>query len=77
QTLSTVGGTGLVFDRGDSILKSSFNGTGTASLTFGARVARTAGATGNFITSGGINGVDNRINLTAAAGFINQGLFFN
>jgi autotransporter-associated beta strand protein len=77
QTLSTVAGTGLVFDRGDSAVKSSLNGTGTASLTFGARVARTAGATGNFIISGGTNGVDNRINLTAGAGFINQGLFFN
>jgi hypothetical protein len=58
-------------------VKSSFNGTGAASLTFGARVVRNAGATGNFIISGGTNGVNNRINLTQAAGFINQGLYFN
>lgn len=77
QTLSTAANTGLVFDRADSTVKSSFNGTGTASLTFGSRVIRTAGAAGNFVISGGINGVDNRINLTQAAGFINQGLFFN
>ncbi|HET6410355.1 MAG TPA: autotransporter-associated beta strand repeat-containing protein, partial [Chthoniobacteraceae bacterium] len=77
QTLSTATGTGLVFDRGDGAVKSSFNGTGTASLTFGVRVVRTASATGNFIISGGTNGVDNRINLTQAAGFINQGIYFN
>lgn len=77
QTLSTAAGTGLVFDRGDGAVKSSFNGIGTASLTFGTRVVRTAGAAGNFIISGGTNGIDNRINLTQAAGFINQGLFFN
>lgn len=77
QVVSTVANTGLVFDRGDGAVKSTFNGTGTASLTFGSRVIRTAGATGNFIISGGTNGVDNRINLTQAAGFINHGLFFN
>lgn len=75
STATTDGGLG--FDRGDGAVKSSFNGTGTASLTFGTGLARAAGATGNFIVSGGTNGVDNRINLTQAAGFINQGLFFN
>lgn len=77
RVLSTGAGTGLVFDKSDGAVKSSFDGTGSASLTFGVRVIRSAGATGNFIVSGGTNGVDNRINLTQAAGFINQGLFFN
>ncbi|MDB6170915.1 MAG: sorting protein [Chthoniobacteraceae bacterium] len=77
QTLSTLSGSGLVFNPGDSVIKSSFNGTGTASLTFGARVIRNAGSAGNFVISGGTNGTDNRINLTAAAGFLSQGLYFN
>lgn len=77
QTLSTVASTGLVFDRGDSTVKSSFDGvTGSASLTFGARAIRSAGATGNFVIAGGTNGTTNRINLTRAAGFLDQGFFF-
>ncbi len=67
----------LLFDRGDSTVKSSSDGSGTASLTFLTSEGRTAGATGNFVTSGGGNGISNKINLTKAAGFIDQGTFFN
>jgi|GEM_PF-1018308 len=76
ETLSTSTNSGLVFDRGDGTVKSSFNGTGTQAITFGSRLLRTAGATGNFVTAGGTNGADNKIVLTQAAGFINQGMYF-
>jgi autotransporter-associated beta strand protein len=78
RTVST-GGTapGLNFDKADGAVKSSSDGTGTATLTFGLAPARTAGATGNFIVSGGTNGTTNSIKLTQAIGFINQGYFFN
>ena len=49
-----------------------------AALTFSSLAARTAGATGNLTLSGGTPSATNGFNLTgAAAGFINQGTFFN
>ena len=66
----------LSFTAGDNTVKSSFNGTGTASLTFLASEARAAGGTANFAISGGTNGADNKINLTKAAGYIDHGTFF-
>ncbi len=49
-----------------------------AALNFSSLAARTAGATGNLTLSGGTPSATNGFNLTgAAAGFINQGTFFN
>ena len=68
----------LTFSAGDGTVLSTF-GTSTTSIatTFSSLAARTAGATGNFLTAGGTNGTTNIINLTGAAlGFQNQGEFF-
>lgn len=69
----------LTFSAGDGSVKSTYGGTGTSALTFTSLAARTVGAAGNFIVSGGENGVSNRITLTGATAdaFINHGLFFN
>ncbi|MGA2063193.1 MAG: autotransporter-associated beta strand repeat-containing protein, partial [Thermoguttaceae bacterium] len=68
--------TTLAFTTGDGTVQSTYGGGGlNTSVTFTTR-SRTAGATGNFVVSGGANGSTNRINLTQAAGFIDQGTFF-
>lgn len=68
----------LTFSAGAANVQSSYGTSGNTSLTFASLVARTAGATGNFVVSGGANGTTNKIVLTAqATGFINQGTFFN
>ncbi|GEP40833.1 autotransporter-associated beta strand repeat-containing protein [Brevifollis gellanilyticus] len=79
NTGSTQGLGALTFSAGEGTVQSTYGGSGTSALTFSSLVARTAGATGNFIVSGGENGVSNRISLTGvtANAFINQGLFFN
>ncbi|MES2598178.1 MAG: autotransporter-associated beta strand repeat-containing protein [Verrucomicrobiota bacterium] len=76
---STQGLGALTFSQGDGMVQSTYGGSGTSALTFASLAARTVGATGNFIVSGGENGVSNRITLTGATAnaFINQGLFFN
>jgi len=68
QTLGT-----LFFDVGSGTVKSTQGNSGTNSLTF-TTLGRTAGATGNFVVSGGTNGSTNQIRLTQAAGYINQGI---
>lgn len=46
------------------------------SLVFGS-VSRSTGATINYVTTGGVNGTESRINVTSqATGFLNQGSFF-
>jgi autotransporter-associated beta strand protein len=62
----------------DSTLQSTLGtGGGTSSLTFGSIQTRAAGATMNFVVSGGVNGNNNDILFTTiAAGFVNQGAFF-
>jgi autotransporter-associated beta strand protein len=68
-TLSFLGGTGTV--------TSTYGTSGNASLTFAAVAARPAGATGNFVVTGGTNGTTNAIVLTGqATGLIDQGTFF-
>ncbi len=68
----------LTFSSGAATLQSTYGSTGTAGLSFGSLTARSTGATGNFVVSGGANGTTNSISITgAAAGFQNQGLFFN
>lgn len=70
-------GGALTFGAGAGIVQSTFGGGIAGGITF-ASLARTAGATGNLIVSGGVNGSTNKIVLTAqATGFINQGTFFN
>jgi autotransporter-associated beta strand protein len=88
----TFGGTGtIIFDEaasssqsmgaltnsaGEATVQSTFVGT-SATVTFSSLGTRTAGATVNFVTSGGTNGSTNTINLTGtSAGFISQGDFF-
>jgi autotransporter-associated beta strand protein len=67
----------LTFSAGAGNVRSTFGG-GNTSITFGSLAARAAGATGNFVISGGANGTTNKIVLGGqATGFINQGTFFN
>ena len=67
----------LTFGAGAGKVQSTFGGGGTGGLTFGS-LARSAGAMGNFVVSGGTNGTNNSISFgTVGAGFQNQGLFFN
>lgn len=62
---------------GDGTVQSTYGTSGNAALTFSSLVARGAGATGNFVVSGGVNGTDNKIVLTGAStGFLDKGLYF-
>ena len=63
---------------GSGTIESVKGGATSATLTFANIAARGNQTTGNFIVAGGTNGVTNSIVLTgAAAGFINQGTYFN
>ena len=66
---------------GSSTVNSTYAGTPGANvttLTFSSLATRGARATGNFEVSGGANGTDNRIVITAqAAGFIDRGFYYN
>jgi fibronectin-binding autotransporter adhesin len=67
----------LTLGSGEDVIQSTLGGASGATLTFSSLAARGAGATGNFVTSGGANGTTNSIKLTGqAAGFINAGTFF-
>jgi fibronectin-binding autotransporter adhesin len=68
----------LSFSLGDGVVQSTYGGTsGNTVLSFNAS-SRTAGATGNFVVSGGTNGDTNKITLPGATlnAFLNHGLFF-
>jgi autotransporter-associated beta strand protein len=70
----------LTFGGGAGTVKSTYGGSGTTTLTFASLAARTAGATGNFVSSGGVNGTDNIIKFTsapAAGALIDKGYYFN
>jgi autotransporter-associated beta strand protein len=58
---ATVVGGGI----GDSIVQSTYGGSGTQTLLFNGIARGTAGVTTNFITSGGVNGVTNVIRFQA------------
>ena len=77
ETASTSQSLGaLNFSVGDGTVQ--LTRSADAALTFSSLAARTAGATGNLTLSGGTPSATNGFNLTgAAAGFINQGTFFN
>ena len=73
----------LAFAQGLGTVQSTFL-SGTTTLTFSNVLARTAGATGNFVTSGGANGTTNDIVLTQFNGsttptgtLLDKGLFYN
>ncbi|WP_009959323.1 autotransporter-associated beta strand repeat-containing protein [Verrucomicrobium spinosum] len=68
----------LAFTVGEGTVTSTYGGSGNTTLTF-ASFTRTAGATANFVTSGGANGTTNKIVLSSgvtAGAFIDQGTFF-
>lgn len=63
---------------GEGTVRSTYGTSGSAELSFTSLAARGAGATGNFVVSGGSNGTTNKIVLTGAAtGFLDKGLYFN
>lgn len=73
---STQSMTALNFAASHGTLTSTYAGSGVSSLTFGS-LTRSAGATGSFDASGGVNGTDQKIVLTGqSTGFLDRGLFF-
>ena len=68
----------LTFAGGDGTVQSTYAGSGSNSVTFSSLGPRAVGATGNFIISGGTNGVTNQIVLTGQpSGHIDNSTFFN
>src|SRR5207244_1799112 len=68
----------LTFGGGDGIVQSTRTAAQNVSLTFSSLGTRSAGATGNFIVSGGTNGSSNKIVITGqSTGLMGQGMFFN
>ena len=63
---------------GDNTLSSTYGTSGTSGITVSSLAARSVGATGNFVTSGGSNGTTNAIVLTSGSGnLLNPGIYFN
>ncbi|MGB8166194.1 MAG: autotransporter-associated beta strand repeat-containing protein, partial [Chthoniobacteraceae bacterium] len=77
------GMTGLTLISGSATVQSINNG-GNAALTFASMGARPAGASVNFVTTGGVNGTTNKIAIaqfpagtaTPTAALLNKGVFF-
>ncbi|MEI6425707.1 MAG: autotransporter-associated beta strand repeat-containing protein, partial [Lentisphaerota bacterium] len=70
----------LTFTAGDNMVIATRTAAQTVALTFSSLGTRTAGAIANFVYGGtpGTIGTDTAINLTGkAAGFIDQGTFYN
>lgn len=68
----------LTFNAGDGNVQSTYGGSGNTILSFSALAPRGAGATGNFIVSGGLNGTTNKITVAGLpTGFIDINVFFN
>lgn len=67
----------LTYGLGEGTLISNRSGTsGSITTTFGS-YSRSAGATGNIVSTGGTNGTDNFVNITGGSqGFIDKGLYF-
>jgi fibronectin-binding autotransporter adhesin len=65
---------GLRNQLADGTLMSNKSGDGNLSTTFSS-YARAGGATGNIVSTGGINGTDNSVFITGTAGFIDKGLY--
>ncbi len=68
----------LTFSAGEGTVQSTYPGSGNSTLTFSSLAARTAGASGNFVISGGANGSTETIVLTGASSgvLLDKGLFF-
>ncbi len=69
----------LTFSAGEGTVTSTYGGSGATSLTFSSLAARAAGATGNFVLSGGAAGNPGTNNIAIsgqAAGILSPGLFF-
>ena len=72
----------LTFSAGEGTVQSTYGGTsGITTLGLKSLAVRAAGATGNFVSSGGTNGTTNLIKFTITAptalALIDRGLFFN
>jgi autotransporter-associated beta strand protein len=75
----------LTFSAGaGATVQSTYGGSGNTSLTFSNVVARNAGASANFVVSGGTNGTTNKIVFTQVAGgapstgtLLDRGYFYN
>jgi autotransporter-associated beta strand protein len=52
---------------GDSVIQSTYGGSGNQTLMFGNLTGRVAGVTTTFVTSGGTNGVTNSIRFSGGA----------
>ncbi len=66
----------LTFTAGEGNVQSINNG-GNSTLSFTSLAASTKGATGNFVTTGGVNGSTNKIALTSqAAGVLGARYFY-
>ena len=76
-TGSSQGMGALTFTVGEGTVTSTYGGSGNTTLTF-ASYARSAGATANFVVSGGVNGDTTKIVLTGVTtgAFMNVGTFF-
>jgi autotransporter-associated beta strand protein len=75
----------LTFSAGaGATVQSTYGGSSNTSLTFSNVVARNAGASANFVSSGGANGTTNKIVFTQVAGLapstgtlLDKGYFYN
>ena len=70
----------LTFGTAEGTVQATYGTSGTTTLGFASLAARTAGATGNFVTAGGTNGTTNLIKFTTgptAGALIDRGLFFS
>ena len=67
------------FNAGDATIQSTYGGSGTTTLSFDTLAVPSAGATGNFVTSGGVNGLTNLItfNGLGTGSLLDKGYFFN
>lgn len=68
----------LTFSAGEGTVQSTYPGSGNSVLAFSSLAARTAGASGNFVISGGTNGTTEKIAITGAptGTLLDKGLFF-
>jgi fibronectin-binding autotransporter adhesin len=77
STGSTLATGSVTFAGGDNTIASVYGTSGTSGITMAGLNARAAGSTGNFVTTGGVNGTTNRLVLATGSGnLLNPGIFF-
>jgi fibronectin-binding autotransporter adhesin len=77
STGSTLATGTVTFAGGDNTISSVYGSSGTSGVTMAGLGTRAAGSTGNFVTTGGVNGTTNRLVLTTGSGnLLNPGIFF-